>query len=97
MISHNWTFEEDLLCCKQYLKFYYSNDLDKSLVSLIRNLSLKMPKISSGSIRMKINNIRYLMHKYGLIKETNSLLENYSLQCQAAFYQAIKDLNEEFE
>ena len=97
-MKHNWTFEEDYTCCMQYLRYIFDSSPNKNVASLIYNLSLKLPSLERGSIRMKLQNIKQICMEHSFNDEMDiSPLENYSRQCLRAFVEALKDYNNELK
>lgn len=97
-MKHTWTFEEDYTCCMQYLRYIFDSSTNKNVVSLIYNLSLKLPSLERGSIRMKLQNIKQICMEHNFNDEMDiSPLENYSRQCLRAFAEALKDYNDELD
>lgn len=58
--GHAWTYDEDYTCCELYLKFAKDTAAYKSIDELIHRIKKELPQIKEGSIRMKIQNIKYL-------------------------------------
>ena len=97
-MKHTWTFEEDYTCCMQYLRYIYDTPEDQSVNDLIRELSLKLPDLTRGSIRMKLQNIKQICMEHSFNDEMDiSPLENYSRQCLRAFVEALKDYKNELK
>ena len=98
MIKHNWTIEEDYTCCLYYLRYIFDKTNEQNVNYLIYTLSLKLPKISRGSIRMKLQNIKQICMEYNFDDGMEiTPLEKYSTQCKEAFAKAIKDYNDSLE
>ncbi len=91
---HRWTMEEDMVCCKRFLEYYVVNKSDIDTVQFLKMLAREVPNVSEGSLRMKIQNVKYLSVRAGL-KDTSTLkwLSQYSMQCERAFYQVLKELD----
>ena len=91
---HRWTMEEDMICCKKFLECYVVNQSNIDTVQFLKMLAKEVPAVSEGSLRMKIQNIKYLSERAG-IKNTCMLrwLSQYSMQCERAFYQVLKEMN----
>lgn len=91
---HRWTMEEDMICCKKFLECYVVNQSNIDTVQFLKMLAKEVPEVSEGSLRMKIQNIKYLSERAG-IKNTCTLrwLSQYSMQCERAFYQVLKEMN----
>ena len=90
---HRWTMEEDEICCKRFLECYVIKRNRLDIVQFLQTLSKEVPDISEGSLRMKIQNIKYLAVQSGF-KDTANItwLSQYSLQCEKAFKKALADL-----
>ena len=90
---HRWTMEEDLICCMRFLECYVIQKSDMDITRFLQILSKEVPAVSEGSLRMKIQNIKYLTMREG-IKDTAAIkwLSQYSMQCERAFGQAVKEL-----
>lgn len=92
MNNHKWTYNEDYICCLEYLAYVFDNYEDDSMERLIDILSLKLPQITRGSIRMKIQNIKQVALDAGLEDGLKiSPLTQYSMQCKRAFSEAGDD------
>ncbi len=92
MNNHNWTYAEDYICCLEYLAYVFDNCEDESMEPLVNILSLKLPQIKRGSIRMKIQNIKQVALDTGLEDGLKiSPLTQYSMQCKRAFSKAGDD------
>lgn len=90
--KHRWSYEDDYICCQEYLKFVFDYIGDDSLIELVEIISRKLPHIEQGSIRMKIQNIKKIALEEGLEDRlTFSPLSNYSVQCKRAFYDAVDE------
>lgn len=90
---HRWTEEEDEICCKRFLEVYVVKKSNMDTVQFLQILAREVPSVSEGSLRMKIQNVKYLAARAGL-KDTSTLkwLSQYSMQCERAFDKAIKEL-----
>lgn len=90
---HRWTIEEDMVCCKRFLEYYVIQRSTLDTVQFLKLLAKEVPNVSEGSLRMKIQNIKYLTVKEGL-KDTSTIkwLSQYSMQCENAFKNALQDL-----
>jgi len=99
MLKHNWTFDEDYVCCSAYLHYIYGEKENQNVNYLIYNLTLKLPNLSKGSIRMKLQNIKQICMKYNIVGDHMDIapLSNYSEQCVIAFTKAFKDYVAELE
>ncbi len=89
---HRWTKEEDEICCKRFLECYVVKKSDMDTVQFIQMLAKEVPDVSEGSLRMKIQNIKYLTAQAG-IKDTSTIkwLSQYSMQCERAFQKTVKE------
>lgn len=95
MGKHVWTWEEDLICARQYVKFILSTDAQKSEQEMIYNLSLRLKNISLSSIKMKISNLKAISEKCKWNDGVGvSPLSQYSEQSLRAYYTAIKEAND---
>jgi hypothetical protein len=90
---HRWTMEEDLTCCERFLQVYVVEQSDIDTVSFLQKLAKEVPEVSEGSLRMKIQNIKYLTSQAGL-KDSSSItsLGPGSMQCERAFKLVAEDL-----
>lgn len=91
---HRWTMEEDLTCCKKFLEYYVIEKSNIEIIQFLKMLSSEVPEVSEGSLRMKIQNIKYLSVCAGF-RDSAAIkwLSQYSAQCEKAFKQAAKELN----
>lgn len=92
--THRWTMAEDLICCKRFLETYVIQQKDTDTVQFLQMLVKEVPEVSEGSLRMKIQNIKFLATEEG-IEDTSTItsLRQYSMQCKNAFYQTLNELN----
>ena len=90
---HRWTMEEDEICCKRFLEYYVIDKSNIDIVQFLKIIAREVPDVSEGSLRMKIQNIKYLTVQAGL-KDTSSIkwLSQYSMQCERAFKKALQEL-----
>ncbi|MGN1117731.1 MAG: hypothetical protein ACI4RU_03895 [Acutalibacteraceae bacterium] len=90
---HRWTIEEDTICCKKFLEYYVINQSDMDIVQFLRMLAKEVPNVPEGSLRMKIQNIKFLSKQAGF-KDTSTIkwLSQYSSQCKKAFEKAVMEL-----
>ena len=90
---HRWTLEEDAVCCRRFLEYYVVKQSNVDIVQFLQTLKKEVPAVSDGSLRMKIQNIKYLSMRAGL-KDTSNIkwLSQYSMQCEHAFKQALVEL-----
>ena len=90
---HRWTMEEDEICCRRFLEYYVINKSNVDTVQFLQTLAKEVPDVSEGSLRMKIQNIKYLTVRAGL-KDSSTLkwLSQYSMQCEKAFNKTLQDL-----
>lgn len=91
---HRWTVEEDSICCRRFLECYVIQQSSMDMSQFLQLLAKEVPDVSEGSLRMKIQNIKYLAMQSGL-KDTAAIkwLSQYSMQCERAFYKALNELN----
>lgn len=90
---HRWTMKEDEICCKRFLECYVLDKSSVDFVKFIRALLKEVPEVSEGSLRMKIQNVKYLSMREGL-KDTSTIkpLRQYSMQCEQAFKKTVLEL-----
>lgn len=93
MSKHRWSKNDDYVCCREYLEFVFIERIESNVNTLIDRICEKLPHISRGSIRMKVQNIKQVALDSGLedMIEISPLL-NYSEQCRLAFDKAVSDL-----
>lgn len=91
---HRWTMEEDSICCKRFLERYVIQQSNMDTMQFLQMLAKEVPDVSEGSLRMKVQNIKYLTMRAGL-KDSSTLkwLSQYSAQCEKEFYRALRELN----
>lgn len=90
---HRWTLEEDAICCRRFLEYYVVKQSNLDFVQFLQMLRKEVPGVSEGSLRMKVQNIKYLSIQAGL-KDTANVkwLSQYSMQCERAFNQALIEM-----
>ena len=87
---HKWSVEENLICCKEYLKYSLKDDKLKPVTPLLNKLVGLLPDIKSYSILCKIQNIKQLCLEYDIPDFVDIMpLSNYSEVNKAAFYRLI--------
>lgn len=92
--THDWTYEEDLICCMEYLDFVFNYTGEDTLSKLAEKVQKQLPHIKIESLKMKIQNIKYIAMESGLEDRLSfSPLSRYSKQCKRAF----ADATEKFE
>ncbi len=96
-MKHTWSYQEDLICCREYLDRCIVNVRFQELDDFLNELSIKLPNIEKGSIRVKLQNIKKIMDEYDLIDVFDiSPLKHYSNQCKRAFLQTIREITGRF-
>ena len=91
---HIWTMEEDEICCRRFLEYYVVKRSNLDTVSFLQMLAKEVPEVPEGSLRMKIQNIKYLTEQGGISDTSNfKCLSQHSMQCKKAFDKALKALN----
>lgn len=90
---HKWTFEENEICCREFLKTYVMNQSKMGIEAFLNILAPQVPEISRNSLRAKIQNIRQLCIEAG-ISDTAAIkpLTSYSSTNKSAFYKALAEL-----
>ena len=85
--NHDWTYEEDYICVEMYLKWLYRKDyLGQSVDSFVNLVYSRIPEVKKSSIRMKMQNIQYLVDKYcPSLGRAIAPLDQYTGQCLYAF------------
>ncbi|MBO7053513.1 MAG: hypothetical protein J6W27_03720 [Alphaproteobacteria bacterium] len=86
--KHRWTYEEDKFCVEKYFEHYVWHT---KIGNVINEIQHQYPHLKEGSVRMKIQNIKYLINEQGNIQDTCPLnpLENASQQNRRAFNEVI--------
>lgn len=90
---HRWTLEEDEICCRRFIEYYVVKKSAMHITQFFQMLSKEVPEVSEGSLRMKIQNVKYLSMR-GKLEDTASIkpLSQYSMQCERAFKKTVSDL-----
>lgn len=90
---HRWTEYEDEICCKMFLGYYVINRSTMEIPQFLQMLQQYVPDVPEGSLRMKIQNIKYLVMLEGL-EDTAGIkgLSQYSMQCERAFKSVLSEL-----
>lgn len=92
--AHKWSFQEDYICCSEFLQIYAIKKSQQEIESFLSYLNPLVPAISRNSLRMKIQNIKHLATEKGISNTASTKpLWSYSSQNEHAFYQAMADLN----
>lgn len=59
-VKHTWTDKEEATCCYTYLKHSLQDNYPKDYSTILNKLSNQFPDISRNSIKMKLQNIKFL-------------------------------------
>ncbi|MBO5224420.1 MAG: hypothetical protein J6C23_07910 [Clostridia bacterium] len=91
---HNWTYEEDYICCEMYLKYLSRQDyLRQRIEDFVNLVHSRIPNVKKSSIRMKFQNIQYLVDKYApYLGKAIASLDQYSDQCLNVFLNLSKKI-----
>ena len=94
MGKHEWTFQEDRLCCKRYVEEYVIQKADTRLSEFVEKLSRELVSIKPTSLRMKVQNIKAIMLELRIAdsfryKESS----NYSKQNLEAMKSVLNEMN----
>ncbi len=100
MGKHRWTYDEDFICCREYLALVFEANgnsfFDYSFTDIVQRVAIKVPLVEKGSVRMKLQNIKQIALEYGLHDDLPiKPLANYGRQCFRAFCEAVKEVNAE--
>lgn len=93
--GHEWTYKENYICCKEYLTWLNDGDYFRQRVDDFVNLvhSQELPNIKKSSIKMKFQNIQYLVNKYApSLGQAITPLYQYSEDCEVAFIRVLGEL-----
>lgn len=90
--KHRWSFNEDKLCCKKFVECYIVNQSNMDISSFVRLLQRDLPYIHSGSLRMKVQNIKRIALELKL-KDTMTItpLIKYSMQNKKAMIEVLRE------
>ena len=77
---HRWTYKENALCCRVCLDEYVIYKSHEDINETTNKLSKELPDIKISSIKMKIQNIKFLFEEYGI---ENTLNTQYLSSCSA--------------
>ncbi len=97
MEKHTWTFEEDLICCRHYLRYALLASRgrleSRTLTDMVHNTALHLPQIKKDSVRMKLQNIEQIARE---TKFESNLpippLARYSHQTLRAYLAALQEI-----
>jgi hypothetical protein len=92
-ITHRWTLDEDLKCCRMYLECFVFNKISMDIGQFVSLLEKELPNIQPNSLKMKVQNIKQILHEKGL-KDTlmTAPLANYSQQKLKAMNVALEEM-----
>ena len=98
---HNWTDEENLICCRLYLEYALDRTPYKSTAELKDKVRRALPQIVPASLEKKLANIKYLSNSEQAARQLFpngdgvrlGALSNASEQCRRAFYCALKEFS----
>lgn len=92
-MKHTWTYEEDLICCREYLDRCIVNPRWQTVESFLDDLSVKLPNIKRSSLKMKLQNIKVLLNAYSIVDRIGiAPLNHCSKQSEIAFKQAYQEI-----
>ena len=92
-MAHRWSFEEDLLCARAYFAHVADPSPYKKIGEVVHNLSLRLPDITPGSIKMKLQNLKAISIDRGFDDGLSiKPLDQYSLQSMRAHAQAWREM-----
>ena len=85
--KHNWTVEEEVICCAFYKYFFVMNN-SKDVDTIVDILYQMLNKnIGKNSIKMKLQNIKTLMNDNSYVDSFPlKSLQNYSKLNEDVFY-----------
>ena len=80
-MKKTWSIYEDEYCCTQFVEKYIINRDFMDSSTFVYNLALKLKNLDTGTIKMKVSNIVYIVN-FLKIKHTCDLapLSNFSTQ-----------------
>ena len=88
--NHDWSADEDYICCEEYLIYSLRDNTIKDFHPLLDALSLKLKEISKNSIYKKLRNICYLCSKYKIPNFIDiAYHEHFSEQNEIVFNMAL--------
>ena len=94
MNRHNWTYQENEICCRHYIEHYVLQHSGVSTSALVRLLKEELPQLKETSIKRKISNIKYLSVMAGLVdSSTIAPSANCSTDNKHAFSKLLKEYN----
>ena len=95
-MAHRWSYEDDLACARAYFAFVMDTNRYKRIGEVIHNLSLRLPDISPGSIKMKLQNLKAVSIDRGFDDGLSiKPLDQYSLQTMRAHAQAWREIGKD--
>lgn len=98
--GHNWSYEEDLLCCKKYWEYLLNNARGRNFNKMLEEIKLHFPEIEREEVESRLNKIRELAIDYRFydgMKEITYPGRRYSFQLNRAFLQVIYEMGIEKE
>ncbi len=91
-MTNNWTYEENYICCQEFIRYCYFSKYKKEYQPLLSKLTKLVPNKTEGSLRMKIQNIKQIAEELGVVcRIAISPLKSYSKDCMDAFVEALKN------
>lgn len=89
---HDWTFEENYICCYEYITNFIIGKTSEYIV--LQKLKDKLKDITESSLRMKMQNIKQIVIEKNLLDNSCMRpLPNFSKENLLAFNKAMQDLN----
>lgn len=64
--KHIWSDKDETICCYEYLKYSLKNNYSKEYTIILDKLSNLLPDIPKNSIKMKLQNIKFLCESRGI-------------------------------
>lgn len=92
MSKHNWTYEENEICCRRYLEHYVLQSSNLSISEFVRLLKVELPHLKETSLRRKASNIKQLSIEAKLADSSNCAPSgNYSADNKQAFQKLLRE------
>ena len=92
--KHLWTAEEEYLCAQKYIECFVLRQADLPLDIFIKDVHKCCPSIPYGSLKMKMQNIKWLCECYGITDTfPGKRLSSASQKCRMAVKQILEKNN----
>lgn len=93
----NWSYEDNKICSRAVIEYFVTGKNAPEISDVISLIKTQCPHLREESIKMKLQNIKYLLEKWYIPNSlTLSPLENASEDSIKALDECLKEFNVSF-